>query len=63
MKKFLSIFLILFTVSAGFAFAEATQDPFDSLVEKLLKNFDDDGATVAVKDATEVPWDWRPVRR
>ena len=49
MKKFLSIFLILFTVSAGFAFAEATQDPFDSLVEKLLKNFDDDGATVAVK--------------
>ena len=49
MKKFLSIFLILFNVSAGFIFAESTPDPFDSLVEKLLKNFDDDGATVAVK--------------
>ena len=49
MKKLLSIFLILFTVSAGFVFAESTPDPFDSLVEKLLKNFDDEGATVAVK--------------
>ena len=49
MKKILSILLILFTVSAGLVFAETTQDPFDSLVEKLLKNFDDDGATVAVK--------------
>ena len=49
MKKFFSILLILFTVSAGLVFAETTQDPFDSLVEKLLKNFDDDGATVAVK--------------
>ena len=49
MKKLLSIFLILFTVSAGFVFAESTPDPFDSLVEKLLKDFDDEGATVAVK--------------
>ena len=51
MKRFISILMILFTVSAGFAFAEAasSQDPFDSLVEKLLKNFNDDGATVAVK--------------
>ena len=50
MKKFLSIFLILFTVSAGFAFAKSTStDPFDDLVEKLLKDLDDDGATVAVK--------------
>ena len=50
MKKLLSILLILFTVSAGFAFAEAAAtDPFDSLVEKLLKDFDDDGASVAVK--------------
>ena len=50
MKKILSILLVLFTVSAGFAFAEAAaSDPFDSLVEKLLKDFDDDGATVAVK--------------
>ena len=49
MKKILSILLVLFTVSAGFVFAESTPDPFDSLVEKLLKNFDDEGATVAVK--------------
>ena len=50
MKKLLSILMILFTVSAGFAFAEAAStDPFDSLVEKLLKDFDDPGATVAVK--------------
>ena len=49
MKKFFSILLVLFTFSAGLVFAETTQDPFDSLVEKLLKNFDDDGATVAVK--------------
>ena len=50
MKKFISILLILFTVSAGFVFAEAAStDPFDSLIEKLLKDFNDDGATVAVK--------------
>ena len=49
MKKLLSIFLILFTVSAGLVFAASTPGPFDSLVEKLLKNFDDEGATVAVK--------------
>ena len=50
MKRLLSILLILFTVSAGFAFAETvSSDPFDSLVEKLLKDFDDDGASVAVK--------------
>lgn len=50
MKKILSILLILFTVSAGFAFADSTPtDPFDSLVEKLLKDFDDEGACVAVK--------------
>ena len=50
MKKIFSILLILFTLSAGFVFAESTSsDPFDSLVEKLLKDFNDDGATVAVK--------------
>ena len=49
MKKILSILLILFTVSAGFVFAESNTDPFDSLVEKLLKDFDDEGAKVAVK--------------
>ncbi len=49
MKKILSILLVLFTVSAGFVFAESTPDPFDNLVEKLLKDFDDEGATVAVK--------------
>ena len=49
MKKIFSILMIFMTLSAGFIFAESTPDPFDSLVEKLLKNFDDDGATVAVK--------------
>lgn len=50
MKRFLSVLLILFTVSAGLAFAKpANEDPFDSLIEKLLKDFDDEGATVAVK--------------
>ena len=50
MKKFIAILFVLFTVSAGFVFADsATTDPFDSLVEKLLKDFDDEGATVAVK--------------
>ena len=51
MKKILSILLILFTFSAGFLFAESSgnADPFDSLVEKLLKDFNDEGATVAVK--------------
>ena len=54
MKKLLSIFLILFTVSTGFVFAESTPDPFDSLVEKLLKDFDDEGATVAVPLTLEI---------
>ena len=50
MKKLFAILFVLFTVSAGFVFAEsAGTDPFDSLVEKLLKDFDDEGATVAVK--------------
>ena len=51
MKKILSILLILFTFSAGFLFAESSgnADPFDSLVEKLLKDFDEEGDTVAVK--------------
>ena len=49
MKKILSILMILFAVSAGTLFAQTSDDPFDSLVEKLLKNFDDEGATVAVK--------------
>jgi len=50
MKKILSILFVLFTVSAGLAFAApANSDPFDTLVEKLLKDFDDEGATVAVK--------------
>ncbi|MCR4948338.1 MAG: hypothetical protein K6A15_04195 [Treponema sp.] len=49
MKKILSILFILLTVSAGFMFAESNEDPFDSLVSKLLKDFEDEGATVAVK--------------
>ena len=51
MKKFITILFVLFVVSAGFVFAApaSTTDPFDSLVEKLLKDFDDEGATVAVK--------------
>ena len=49
MKKLLSILMILFTVSAGLLFADSNEDPFDNLVEKLLKDFDDEGATVAVK--------------
>ena len=50
MKKLLSILFVLFTVSAGFLFADSgSDDPFDTLVEKLLKDFDDEGATVAVK--------------
>ncbi len=50
MKKILSILLILFTVSAGFLFADSSNaDPFGSLIEKLLKDFDEEGATVAVK--------------
>ena len=49
MKKLLSILMILFTVSAGLLFADSNDDPFDNLVEKLLKDFDDEGATVAVK--------------
>ena len=50
MKRFLSVLMILFTVSASLAFAKpANEDPFDSLIEKLLKDFDDEGATVAVK--------------
>ena len=50
MKKIFSVLFVLFIVSAGLAFAApASSDPFDSLVEKLLKDFDDEGATVAVK--------------
>ena len=50
MKKTISILFVLLTMSAGFLFAaENKTDPFDSLVEKLLKDFDDEGATVAVK--------------
>ena len=50
MKKILSILFILFTVSAGFAFAKSTPaDPFDELVEKLLKDVNVEDATVAVK--------------
>ena len=50
MKKIIAVLMILLTVSAGFVFAETTSvDPFDTLVEKLLKDFDDEGATVAVK--------------
>lgn len=50
MKKLLAVLFVLFTVSAGCLFADsASTDPFDSLVEKLLKDFTDDGATVAVK--------------
>ena len=49
MKKLFSIFLILLTVSSGLVFAETSPDPFDKLAEKLLKDFDDKGSSVAVK--------------
>lgn len=49
MKKFISILMILFTVSAGFVFAESSDDPFDKLAEKLMKDFPDDNGTLAVK--------------
>ena len=49
MKKLFSILLIFLTLSAGFVFAESSEDPFDSLITKLLKDFTDEGATVAVK--------------
>ena len=50
MKKIIAILFVLFTVSTGLIFAEsASEDPFDSLVEKLLQDFNEEGATVAVK--------------
>ena len=50
MKKFIAILFVLFTVSTGLIFADsASEDPFDTLVEKLLQDFNEDGATVAVK--------------
>lgn len=49
MKKIFSILLILLTVSSGMIFAEGSNDPFDKLATKLLKDFDDEGSTVAVK--------------
>lgn len=48
MKRIFTILLVLLTLSGSFVFA-AEKDPFDSLVDKLLKDFDDYGATVAVK--------------
>lgn len=49
MKKFLSVFLIFLTLSSVFVFADSKEDPFDNLVEKLLKDFDDENSTMAVK--------------
>lgn len=50
MKKIITVLMILLTISAGFVFADsASADPFDTLIEKLLKDFNDEGATVAVK--------------
>ena len=50
MKKIVSILFILLTISAGFVFADSnSDDPFDSLVEKLLQDFGEENATVAVK--------------
>ena len=49
MKKILSILLVLLTFSSACIFAETSQDPFDSLAQKLLKDFKDEGSTVAVK--------------
>ena len=50
MKKIITVLMILLTISAGFVFADsASVDPFDTLIEKLLKDFNDEGATVAVK--------------
>lgn len=49
MKKFLSILMVLFTVSAGFVFADDSDDPFDKLAEKLMKDFNEENSTLAVK--------------
>jgi len=49
MKKILSVLMVLFTISAGFAFADSTEDPFDKLAEKLMKDFHDENSTLAVK--------------
>lgn len=51
MKKLISILFVLLTVSAGFMFADSKDtDPFDSLAEKLIKNFDpEEECTLAVK--------------
>jgi len=50
MKKFISILLVLLAVSSSLIFADTKDsDPFDTLVEKLLKDFDDYGASIAVK--------------
>ena len=49
MKKFLSIMMILFTVSAGLVFADDIDDPFDKLAEKLMKDFPEENGTLAVK--------------
>lgn len=49
MKKFISLFIIMLTFSAGFIFADSNTDPFDSLVSKLLKDCPEDDISIAVK--------------
>lgn len=50
MKKIFSILLVLLTLSGSLVFADSKEkDPFDTLVEKLLKDFDDYGSSIAVK--------------
>lgn len=49
MKKFLSTLLVLLSISSGFIFAENSEDPFDTLVDKLLANVSEENVSVAVK--------------
>ena len=66
MKRFISVLFILLSFSAGFVFAEsAGSDPFDTLVEKLLKDcmtqcgFWHDDAQV-VREICEKDWSEYP---
>lgn len=49
MKKTLTLLTLLFTLAAGFVFAQSETDPFDSLAEKLLSDINKEDSTVAVK--------------
>ena len=50
MKKTIFMFLALFSICAGFAFADSKDtDPFDELVSKLLKDCPQEDMSIAVK--------------